>query len=303
MSISLSGFVDRISSQRLNVLSARVLQHGAPAAAWDLTRDERRLQHSVSKSFTCMAVGLAIAEGKLSLDTKLKDFFPQHAGGHVGAPPDMQPGELTLYNLLRMSSGHDSPPLWAEERASLQEKDWVKYYMSLPLDRPQGEKFTYSSGDTFVVSALVQAAVGETVKDYLTPRLFEPLGIKDVSWETSPLGVTLGCAGLSISNEELSRFGQLLLQKGMWEGKQLVPAEWIEFATRKQIDNEGSPDWSQGYGCQFWMCRHDAYRADGAHGQLCVVIPGKNAVIAVNSEEDDIQGILDAVWAEILPQL
>ncbi len=250
-----------------------------------------------------MAVGLAIAEGKLSLDTKLKDFFPQHAGGHVGAPPDMQPGELTLYNLLRMSSGHDSPPLWAEERASLQEKDWVKYYMSLPLDRPQGEKFTYSSGDTFVVSALVQAAVGETVKDYLTPRLFEPLGIKDVSWETSPLGVTLGCAGLSISNEELSWFGQLLLQKGMWEGKQLVPAEWIEFATRKQIDNEGSPDWSQGYGCQFWMCRHDAYRADGAHGQLCVVIPGKNAVIAVNSEEDDIQGILDAVWAEILPQL
>ncbi|MEI0737947.1 serine hydrolase [Paenibacillus sp. JTLBN-2024] len=178
----------------------------------------------MSKSFTCMAVGLAIAEGKLSLDTKLKDFSPQHAGGHVGAPPDMQPEELTLYNLLRMSSGHDSPPLWAEERASLQEKDWVKYYMSLPLDRPQGEKFTYSSGDTFVVSALVQAAVGETVKDYLTPRLFEPLCIKDVSWETSPLGVTLGCAGLSISNEELSRFGQLLLQKGCGKASSWVPA-------------------------------------------------------------------------------
>jgi len=303
MSISLIGFVNRVTRQRLNVLSTRVLQNGAPAAAWDSTRDERRLQHSVSKSFTCMAVGIAIAEGRLSLDTKLKDFFPQHAGEHPDAPPSMQPGELTLYNLLRMSSGHDSPPLWADERASLQEKDWVKYYMSLPLDRPQGEKFTYSSGDTFVISALVQAAVGETVKDYLTPRLFQPLGIQDVSWETSPLGVTLGCAGLSISNEELGRFGQFLLQKGEWNGKRLVPAEWIEFATRKQIDNEGSPDWSQGYGCQFWMCRHDAYRADGAHGQLCVVIPGKNAVIAVNSEEDDIQGILDALWAEILPQL
>ncbi|MDR9857237.1 serine hydrolase [Paenibacillus sp. VCA1] len=303
MSIRLTGFVNFVTKHHLNVLSARVLQNGAQIAAWDVTRDERRLQHSVSKSFTCMAVGLAIDEGKLSLETKLKDFFPEHAQIRSDVPSSMQPGELTLYNLLRMSSGHDSPPLWAEERATLQEKDWVKHYMSLPLDRPQGEKFTYSSGDTFVISALVQAAVGETVKDYLTPRLFEPLGIHDVAWETSPLGVTLGCAGLSISNEELSRFGQFLLQKGMWQGRQLVPAEWIEFATRKQIDNEGSPDWSQGYGCQFWMCRHDAYRADGARGQLCVVLPGKNAVIAINSEEDDIQGILDAVWAEILPQL
>ena len=303
MSISLNGFVQRVAAQNLNVLSARVLQKGKPLAKWDLTVDERRLQHSVSKSFTCMAVGLAIQEGKLSLDTKLKDLFPEHAKNNSSEDPALRPGELTLYNLLRMASGHDSPPLWADERASLQEKDWVKYYMSLPLDRAPGETFTYSSGDTFMISALVQASVGETVKDYLTPRLFEPLGMHDVSWETSPLGVTLGCAGLSISNEELSRFGQLLLQKGMWEGKPLIPAEWIDFVTRKQIDNQGSPDWSQGYGCQFWMCRHEAYRADGAHGQLCIVIPGKEAVIAVNSQEDDIQGILDAVWAEILPLL
>ncbi|MGN7359922.1 serine hydrolase domain-containing protein [Paenibacillus sp. SAF-054] len=303
MSISLNGFVQHVAAQNLNVLSARVLQKGEPLATWDLTVDERRLQHSVSKSFTCMAVGLAIQEGKLSLDTKLKDLFPEHAKNNSSEDLALRPGELTLYNLLRMASGHDSPPLWAEERASLQEKDWVKYYMSLPLDRSPGEMFTYSSGDTFMISALVQAAVGETVKDYLTPRLFEPLGMHDVSWETSPLGVTLGCAGLSISNEELSRFGQLLLQKGMWEGKPLIPAEWIDFVTRKQINNQGSPDWSQGYGCQFWMCRHEAYRADGAHGQLCIVIPGKEAVIAVNSQEDNIQGILDAVWAEILPLL
>lgn len=303
MLISLDGFINRITRQGLNVLSARVLQKGTSVAKWDLSSDERRLQHSVSKSFTCMAVGLAIAEGKLSLETKLQEYFPQYAQIRSTDDPGLRPGELTLYNLLRMSSGHDSPPLWAEERASLQEKDWVKYYMSLPLDRAPGDIFTYSSGDTFVISALVQAAVAQTVKDYLTPRLFEPLGIRDVNWETSPLGVTLGCAGLEISNEELSRFGQLLLQKGQWEGKQLVPAEWIDFVTRKQIDNQGSPDWSQGYGCQFWMCTHEAYRADGAHGQLCVVIPGKDAVVAVNSCEDDIQGILDAIWAEILPLL
>lgn len=303
MSISLNGFVRGFSDRGLNVLSARVLQHGEQAAHWDLAGDERRLQHSISKSFTCMAVGLAIQEGKLSLESKLKDFFPAYAPENDKVELSLRPGEITLYNLLRMSTGHDSPPLWAEERASLEEKDWVKYYMSLPLDRIPGTTFTYSSGDTFVISAMVQAAVGQTVKDYLTPRLFEPLGIHDVSWETSPLGVTLGCAGLSISNEELSRFGQLLLQKGQWNGRQLVPVEWIDFATRKQIDNEGGPDWSQGYGCQFWICRHDAYRADGAHGQLCVMIPGKEAVIAINSEEDDMQGILDVVWEEILPQL
>ncbi|GIP30021.1 penicillin-binding protein [Paenibacillus sp. J23TS9] len=303
MLISLDGFVNRVTQQGLNVLSVRVLLKGTSVAKWDLSSDERRLQHSVSKSFTCMAVGMAIAEGKLSLETKLQEYFPQYAQMSLTDDPDLRPGGLTLYNLLRMSSGHDSPPLWAEERASLQEKDWVKYYMSLPLDRAPGDIFTYSSGDTFIISALVQAAVGQTVKDYLTPRLFEPLGIQDVNWETSPLGVTLGCAGLEISNEELSRFGQMLLQKGQWDGKQLVPADWIDFVTRKQIDNQGSPDWSQGYGCQFWMCTHEAYRADGAHGQLCVVIPGKDAVVAINSYEDDIQGILDAVWAEILPLL
>lgn len=193
------------------------------------------------------------------------------------------------------------PPLWADERASLTEKDWAKYYMSLPLDRLPGEQFTYSSGDTFMISAMLQAATGQTVKDYLTPRLFDPLGIHDVEWETSPLGVTLGCAGLWISNEELSRFGQLLLQEGFWEGRQLVPADWIRQATSQQIETTGDGDWGKGYGYQFWMCSHGAYRADGAYGQLCIVIPSKEAVICINSEEENMQGILNAVWSEVLP--
>lgn len=181
------------------------------------------------------------------------------------------------------------------------EKDWAKYYMSLPMDRVPGEQFTYSSGDTFMISAMLQAATGQNVKDYLTPRLFDPLGIHDVEWETSPLGVTLGCAGLWISNEELSRFGQLLLQEGFWEGRQLVPADWIRQATSQQIETTGDGDWGKGYGYQFWMCSHDAYRADGAYGQLCIVIPSKEAVICINSEEENMQGILNAVWNEVLP--
>ncbi|WP_211749983.1 serine hydrolase [Paenibacillus sp. Marseille-Q4541] len=303
MSIDVTGFVHRIKETQLNVYSARILQGGELTGEWDLTRDERRLQHSVSKSFTSMAVGLAIEEGKLTLETKLNDFFTYPTSHHSSQPDIPDPGELTLYELLRMASGHDNPPLWVHERNTLTEKDWAKYYLSLPLDRAPGEQFTYSSGDTFMISALVQAAVGETVKDYLIPRLFTPLGIENVEWESSPLGVTLGCAGLKISNEELSRFGQLLLSKGKWNGEQLVPESWITYATSKHIDTPAEGDWGVGYGCQFWMCTHGAYRADGAHGQLLVILPDKEAVLAINSQEDNIQGILDAVWSDIYPQL
>ncbi len=297
-------FSERIVRDGLHVHSIRVLKEGRLFGQWDRDQDRRRLQHSVSKSFTCMAVGLAIHEGKLRLNSRLKDFFPQQAAVQPTGGCGFPPGELTLYDLLRMTSGHDSPPLWADERATLPEKDWVKHYLSLPLDRPPGEPFTYSSGDTFVISALVQEAVGMTVEDYLTPRLFEPLGIREIEWEKSPLGVTLGCAGLWLTTEELSRFGQLLLQKGIWNGTQLVPADWIDFVSRKQIENgSGEGDWGVGYGCQFWMCTHGAYRADGAHGQFCIVLPDKDAVVAINSEDDRLADILNAVWEEVYPLL
>jgi CubicO group peptidase (beta-lactamase class C family) len=301
--LNLAPFETHIRETGLNVFGIRVLQQGNLRGTVAFAEDIRRLQHSVSKSFTCMAAGLAIEEGKLSLDTKLSDLFPEYPPLPGVADPAWQPGELTLSDLLHMSSGHDNPPFWAEERASLAEKDWVKHYLSLPLDRLPGERFMYSSGDTIMISAMIQAAVGQTVKDYLVPHLFAPLGIEDVYWETTPLGRTLGCAGLMINTEELSRFGQLLLQRGEWEGKQLVPAEWIDYATSRQIDTDGPADWGQGYGCQFWMCTHNAYRADGAYGQFCIVLPDKQAVIAINSLEENMQGILDAVWTEIWPQL
>ncbi|MCM3783607.1 beta-lactamase family protein [Neobacillus mesonae] len=303
MNSTLTSFVDEINAEGLNVFSIRVLQNGELLGEWSREMDIRRPQHSISKSFTCMAAGLAIEEGKLTLHSRLGDYFNYDSTYQSKEQRIPSPDALTLYDLLRMSSGHDAPPLWLPERKSLTEKDWAKYYLSLPLDRPPGELFTYSSGDTFMISAMIQAAVGETVESYLTPRLFEPLGIHDVEWESSPLGVTLGCAGLIINTEELSRFGQMLLDEGLYKGKQLIPAEWITFATSKHIDSVGDGDWSLGYGCQFWMCSHEAYRGDGAHGQLLVIIPQKRAVIAVNSEEDRIQSILDAVWKGILPIL
>ena len=124
------------------------------------------------------------------------------------------------------------------------------------------------------------------------------------TWETSPQGITLGGYGLSIRTEDIARFGQLYLQKGKWQGKQLVPAAWVEAATARQTSNGSNPtsDWDQGYGYQFWRCRHGAYRGDGAFGQFCVVLPEQDAVIAITSGVKDMQAVLNLVWDTSCPR-
>lgn len=307
MALNLSAFQARLEREGLHVFSVRVLQHGETVGAENFAGadDIRRLQHSVSKSFTSMAVGLALQEGRLDLDTRIGDVFPEAGSDRASCASEaLDPAQIRLIDLLRMSSGHDTPPLTYEERAVLEEPDWVKHYLSQPLDRPPGELFTYSSGDTYMISAMLEAVTGQTVKDYLVPRLFEPMGIHDVRWDTCPLGRTLGCTGLYLTTEELSRFGEFLLRRGVWKGRQLVSAAWIDLATSKQVATpEDGGDWGTGYGYQFWRCTHGAYRADGMYGQFCIVLPERDAVVAINSQEENMQGILNAVWEEIYPQL
>src|SRR5260370_32115779 len=156
-----------------------------------------------------------------------------------------------------------------------------------------------------MLSAIVQKATGVTVLDSLKPRLFEPLGIERPTWESSPQGVTTGGYGLSIRTEDIARFGQLYLQKGKWNGKQLVPESWVDAATARQTSNGSSPksDWDQGYGYQFWRSRHGAYRGDGAFGQYCIVLPEQDAVIAITSGVKDMQAVLNLVWDKLLPAM
>src|SRR5262249_53568237 len=149
--------------------------------------------------------------------------------------------------------------------------------------------FLYDTGATYMVSAIVQRASGQKVIDYLTPRLFEPLEVHGMTWETCPRGINTGGWGLSVTTETLAKFGQLYLQKGSWHGKQLLRPEWVEEATTFKIQQPAdpagdvSPDWHQGYAYQFWRCRHNAFRGDGAFGQFCIVMPEKNAVVAITS--------------------
>jgi CubicO group peptidase (beta-lactamase class C family) len=249
--------------------------------------------YSLSKSFTSTAVGLAIAEGKLSLDDEVLKFFTEDAPSQ----PTNNLKAMRVSDLLRMSTGHQTEP------PRPRDQPWTKAFLAHPVPFKPGTHFLYNTSATYMLSAIVQKVAGMTVLEYLKPRLFEPLGIAQPTWESSPQGITVGGYGLSIRTEDIARFGQLYLQKGKWQGKQLVPAAWVEEATARQTANGSNPksDWDQGYGYQFWRCRHHAYRGDGAFGQYCIVLPEQDAVIAITSGVRDMQAVLNLVWDKLLP--
>jgi CubicO group peptidase (beta-lactamase class C family) len=250
---------------------------------------------SLSKSFTSTAVGLAVADGKLSVDDPVLKFFPDEAP----AEPTTNLKAMRLSDLLRMSTGHQVEP------ARKSTEPWAKTFLAQPVPFKPGTHFLYNTSATYMLSAAVQKATGQTVLDYLKPRLFEPLGIERPTWEASPQGVTAGGYGLSIRTEDIAKFGQLYLQKGKWQGKQLVPEAWVETATARQTSNGSNPksDWDQGYGYQFWRCRNGGYRGDGAFGQFCIVLPEQDAVIAITSGLRDMQAVLNLVWDKLMPGL
>ena len=252
--------------------------------------------YSLSKSFTSTAVGLAIAEGKLSIDDPVLKFFPDDAP----EKPSNNLKSMRVHDLLRMSAGHQREPSLQSSK-----EPWVKTFLAHPVPFKPGTHFLYNTPATYMQSAIVQKVTGQTVLDYLRPRLFEPLGIENPTWGTSPQGISLGGYGLSIRTEDIAKFGQLYLQKGQWNGKQLVPAKWIEVATARQTSNGSNPnsDWDQVYGYQFWRARHGAYRGDGAFGQFCVVMPKQDAVVAITSGTGNMQAVLDLVWDKLLPAM
>jgi CubicO group peptidase (beta-lactamase class C family)/dienelactone hydrolase len=285
---------DRIDSMN----SVMLVRHGhVIAEGWWAPYDagSPHSLYSLSKSFTSTAVGLAVAEGKLSLDDAVLKFFPDDAP----AEPSRNLKAMRVRDLLRMNTGQQTEP------ARTAAQSWTRSFLAQPVPLKPGTHFLYNTSGTYMLSAIVQKATGQTVLDYLRPRLFEPLGIERPTWEASPQGISAGGYGLSIRTEDIAKFGQLYLRKGKWEGKQLVPASWVEAATRLQTSNGSSPDsdWDQGYGYQFWRCRHGAYRGDGAFGQFCIVLPEQDAVVAITSGVRDMQAVLNLVWDHLLPAL
>jgi len=297
--VSSAGILDFLKSADREVKSMHsfmLVRHGhVVAEAWwkPESAEKPHVLWSLSKSFTSTAVGLAVDEGKLSVDDLVLKYFPEDAPEE----PSTNLKSMRVRDLLTMSTGHQDELNWREQA------DWASAFLAHPVPHKPGTHFKYNTPATYMLSAIVQKVTGQSVLDYLQPRLFEPLGIKPPKWDTSPQGISVGGYGLYLCTEDIAKFGQLYLQKGQWQGKQLIPASWIEQATAKQVSNGSDPDkdWDQGYGFQFWRCRHGAYRGDGKDGQFCIVLPGQDAVIAITANTDDMQAELNIVWDKLLP--
>jgi CubicO group peptidase (beta-lactamase class C family) len=265
--------------------------------------------YSLSKSFTSTAIGLAVAEGRLTVDDPALKFFPDDAP----ANPSANLQAMCVRHLLAMNTGHEEDTtqrvFWGRSNLPTEnntESNWPRAFLRLSVERKPGSWFVYNTAATYMLSAIITQLTGETLLDYLRPRLFDPLGIENPTWESDPRGINLGGTGLHIKLEDIARFGQMYLQGGVWEGRQVVPAAWVAEATAAHSDNsntQSTPDWSVGYGYQFWRCRHNAYRGDGAFGQYCIVMPEQDAVLAMISGVRDMQVVLDKVWAHLLPAI
>lgn len=269
---------------------------------WDPYRaDLKHTMYSISKSFTSTAVGFAVSEGLISVNDSVISFFDE------ALPDTITPylRELTIRDLLTMSVGHAEDPTAMVRTGG---NNWAETFFSLPIVNEPGTKFLYNSLATYMTSAIVQKVTGQKVIDYLQPRLFEPLGIQGIDWEVSPAGINTGGWGLRVKTEDMAKLGLLYLNKGRWDGKQILPESWVEEATSAHIQQApdaskeqiASSDWLQGYGYQFWRTRHNAFRADGAYGQFIVVLPDLDAVLVLTAEAPDMQGEINIAWEHLL---
>ncbi len=291
-------FLDSLDQHQIEFHSFMLLRNGTVAAeAWwsPYRKDLPHMLFSLSKSFTSTAIGLAVHEGLLTVEDPVIQYFPEQLPQNM----DEKFKKLKVKHLLSMSTGHKEEP----SAVGRPDGNWAKAFFEAPLTYEPGTHFLYNTLATYMLSVIITRLTGKTTRDYLMPRLFEPLGIERPSWATCPRGYSTGGFGLNLKTEDILKFGLLYLQKGMLNGHQIIPSAWVVEATKSQISNaENSlPDWKQGYGYQFWRCQGNAYRGDGAFGQYCIVFPEKNAVIAITSAVKDMQAVMDLIHEHLVP--
>lgn len=303
-SAAILDFMDAFKDKNMELHSFMILRHGKVIAeAWNkpYAADLKHSMYSVSKSFTATAVGFAVAEKKLTVNDQVISFFPDD----LPEQPSPHLLKLKIKDLLTMSVGQENDPIFEITTAD----NWIKAFLNKPIIHEPGTKFLYNSMATYVLSAIVQKVTGEKILDYLKPRLFDPLGIQNIDWETDPRGIHVGGWGLRLKTEDMAKFGQLFLQKGVWQGKQILPASWVAEASTLKIEQapdataeqKATNDWLQGYGYQMWRNRHHSYRADGAFGQFIIVLPAQDAVIVMTAETADMQSEINLVWQYLWP--
>jgi CubicO group peptidase (beta-lactamase class C family) len=299
---SIAALLDRLEARSVECHSIMVVHHGHVVAEgwWAPYSAERpHLLYSLTKSFTSIAVGLAVADGLLSLDDRVVQVLPDH----VPADISEQGNRITVHHLLSMTAGHPTDSL--AEAWQLEPDDLVKGFLGLPFAVAEGTRHTYDNSTTFILARMVERVTGRGLPEYLDERLFKPMGVDHADWDRVKSGAAFGFHGLHLTTEAIAAFGELLRRGGMWGDQQLVPRGWVELATSRHIDSEwildGSDqaDFSYGYGYQFWMSRH-GYHGHGSFGQQCVVVPSHDLVVAVTAQGES-QEVLDALWECLLP--
>ncbi|MFD7179329.1 serine hydrolase domain-containing protein [Streptomyces sp. NPDC056637] len=265
--------------------------------------DRVHLLYSLSKSFTATAAGLAYGDGLLDLDAPVISYFPEFADD-INDPRSRR---ILVRHIASMASGHLEEQIVAAHRTDRVEP--VRGFLLNPPERDPGTVFTYNQPNTYTLAAIVSKVTGRHLDDYLRERLYEPLGIGEALWTEQTPGRVMGFSGLHTTTDAIARLGQLYLNGGVWQGERLLPERWVREATRRQVETSHrspapaeSPDWQLGYGFQFWMARH-GYRGDGAYGQFCLVLPEKDAVVAITAATERMQDVLDAAWEHLLPAL
>lgn len=280
-------YVNRCHQEGLHVLYAQARKNGIITEDYQICPNKTRLNTmSVSKSFVSAGVGIALDEGLISLDENICDSFPEY----VPENANEYLLKTKIRHMLTMTTGLSNSLFFADWEERYKVKDWIAYFFQADFDHPSGERFLYSNFNTYMISALIEKRAGVNLLNYLRDRLFEPIGIGNPDWTLCPKGHCYAANGLYTTIDELGFFGELLLRKGQWNGKQLISEQYVTEATTKQVETTTKPgiqyNESFGYGYQFWMTPlPNTFLCSGNYGQYCLVMPEKDMVLSVMSFE------------------
>lgn len=295
-SAQLDAMLAEIEAQNIQLYSLLIIRNGFIVSETyypPFTINSHFELYSVTKSFTSSLVGITIDQGKMTLDDPVLDYFSDRKFDNM----DPRKQAMRINHLLSMTSGLD----WAEGdatyRAMYISADWVQYVLDLPMATEPGDEFLYCSGCSHLLSAAVQTATGENPADYAETYLFEPIGIRDYTWDVDSQGLPIGGWGLHITPRDMARLGYLYLHNGEWDGRQVISAEWVADATRKHADTDGG-----GYGYQWWLLPGlGGYAAMGLYGQTIFVQPELNLIVVTTARLNDHGPIIQLISDYILP--
>lgn len=318
MQAFLKDFVNAVNEEKLVVNYAEVWQNGSMVDFWSRFQDtssdgmsafkgvSRQESYSMAKSFSGIGIGIAIDEGIIALNERVADSFPEFTG-HI---QDTEVLAVTVEDMLKMASGMSKAMFFRDSDERRWTKDWEKrIYEKAEWNLKRGQDFLYNNANPYLLGCLVERKTGQNLLEYMRTRLFEPLDIGNPDMTRCPMGHTIAANGLDINCNELSRFGQMLLNKGEYNGHRIVSEKFVEAALAPQIKTDTKPFWpSQNeyldYGYQFWVdSANNCSYAWGIFGQFCLILPEKNAVVSVQSLDIKNDRIGALLWEHIVEKL